>query len=230
MLDRIEDPQDLVAAQQRRASILARQGKLDQARQLLQSLPERSPEDTRMKLMAEVQLLRDNNQYKAAYELLGKATAKAPLDADLVYDQAMLAEKLGNLGEMERLLRQVIAAKPDYHQAYNALGYSLADHNMRLPEAKELIQKALTFAPGDPFISDSLGWVEFRMGNRAEALNILDTAYKARPDADIAAHLGEVLWTMGQHDRAQAVWKEGLLLNSEDETLLETLKRLRVKP
>ena len=140
----------------------------------------------------------------------------------------MLAEKMDNLPEMERLLRQVIAAKPDYHHAYNALGYSLAERNVRLPEAKELIQKALTFAPGDPFISDSLAWVEFRMGNKAEALRILDTAYKARPDAEIAAHLGEVLWSLGQRDRAQAIWREGLLLNSENDTLQETLKRLRV--
>jgi predicted Zn-dependent protease len=137
---------------------------------------------------------------------------------------------MGNLAEMERLLRQVIAAKPQYHHAYNALGYSLADRNMRLPEAKELIQKALTFAPGDPFISDSLGWVEFRMGNKAEALRILSEAYKTRPDAEIAAHLGEVLWSLGQRDRAQAIWKEGLLLNGESETLQETLKRLQIKP
>jgi tetratricopeptide (TPR) repeat protein len=229
-LDKIEDSQDLVAAQHRRASILARQGKMAEARKLLQSLPERSPDDARVKLLSEVQLLRENNQYKPAYELLAKANAKPPIDADLVYEQAMIAEKMGALDDMERLLRQVIAAKPDYHQAYNALGYSFADRNLRLPEAKSLIQKALTFAPDDPFISDSLGWVEFRMGNKAEALTILDKAYKSRPDADIAAHLGEVLWSLGQRERAQAVWKEGLLLNNEDETLLETLKRLHVKP
>jgi tetratricopeptide (TPR) repeat protein len=229
-LDRIDNPQDLVAAQSRRASILARQGKLEEARKLLRTLPDRNPGEMRVKLMAETQLLRENKQYKAAYDVLAQATAKSGFDADLVYDQAMLAEKMGNLPEMERLLRQVIAAKPDYHHAYNALGYSLAERSLRLPEAKELIQKALTFAPGDPFISDSLAWVEFRMGNKTEALRILDTAYKARPDADIAAHLGEVLWSMGQRDRAQAIWKEGLLLNTENDTLQQTLKRLRVKP
>ena len=229
-LDKIENPQDLVAAQHRRASILARQGKLEEARKLLRALPDRTPADARMKLMAETQLLREHKQYKAAYDLLAQAAAKPPFDADLVYDQAMMAEKMGNLPDMERLLRQVIAAKPDYHNAYNALGYSLAERNLRLPEAKELILKALTFAPDDPFISDSLAWVEYRMGNKGEALRILDTAYKARPDADIAAHLGEVLWSLGQRDRAQAIWKEGLLLNSENDTLQETLKRLRVKP
>jgi len=229
-LDRIDNSQDLTAAQSRRASLLAQQGKMDEARKLLRALPERNPGDARNKLLAEVQLLRDNKQYKAAYDLLAEATRRDPADNELIYDQAMLAEKLGNNADMERLLRQVIAAKPDYHPAYNALGYSLADRNIRLPEARQLIKKALDYAPGDPFISDSLGWVEFRMGNRDEALRILDTAYKARPDPEIAAHLGEVLWTIGQRDRAQAVWKEGLLLNAENETLQETLKRLRVKP
>ena len=229
-LDKIENSQDLVSAQNRRASILARQGKLEEGRKLLRALPERTPADARMKLMAEVNLLRENKQFKPAYDLLAAAATKDPGDTDLLYDQAMLAEKVGNLAEMERLLRQVIAAKPDYHHAYNALGYSFAERNIRLPEGKQLIQKALEYAPGDPFISDSLGWVEFRMGNRTEAVRILDTAYKAKPDAEIAAHLGEVLWSMGQRDRAQAVWKEGLLLNAENETLQETLKRLRVKP
>jgi tetratricopeptide (TPR) repeat protein len=120
--------------------------------------------------------------------------------------------------------------KPDYHHAYNALGFSLAERNQRLPEAKQLIQKALEFAPGDPFISDSLAWVEFRMGNQAEALRILQVAYKERPDAEIAAHLGEVLWTLGQRDQAQSVFREGVMLNAENETLMETMKRLKVKP
>ena len=229
-LDKIENSQDLVAAQNRRASLLARQGKLEEGRQLLRSIPERNPGDARNKLTAEVQLLRENKQYKAAYALLAAAIKRDPTDLELLYDQAMLAEKMGDNGDMERLLRQVIAAKPDYHPAYNALGYSFAERNMRLPEARQLIQKALEYAPGDPFISDSLGWVEFRLGNRSEALRILNTAYKSRPDAEIAAHLGEVLWAMGQRDRAQTVWKEGLLLNSENETLQDTLKRLRVKP
>jgi tetratricopeptide (TPR) repeat protein len=230
-LDKIQDPQDLVAAQQRRASILARQGKLEEARKLIRALPEREAGDARIKMLAEVQLLRDNKQYKAAFDVLAKANANAsePFDADLVYDQAMIAEKMGDLPDMEKLLREIMAKKPDYHHAYNALGYSFAERGVRLPEAKELIQKALTYAPDDPFISDSLGWVEFRMGNKAEALRILEAAYKARPDSDIAAHLGEVLWTMGQRDRAQSVWKEGLLLNSDNDTLQETLKRLHVK-
>jgi tetratricopeptide (TPR) repeat protein len=228
-LDRIENSQDLMAAQNRRASLLARQGKVEEARKLIRAVPERNPGDARMKLMAEIQLLREHKQYKAAYDLLGEAAARDKADTDLLYDQAMMAEKLNDFTDMERLLRLVITTKPDYHHAYNALGYSFADRNIRLTEAKQLIQKALEFAPGDPFISDSLGWAEFRMGNKAEALKILEVAYKQRPDAEIAAHLGEVLWSLGQRDRAQSIWREGMLLNNENETLLETLKRLRVK-
>ena len=228
-LNRIDNAQALISAQNRRACILARQGKVAEARKLLQSIPERNPTDARLKLTAEVQLLRDNKQYQAAYDLLAQAIARDPKDTELIYDQAMLAEKLERLDEMERLLRQLIAARPDYHHAYNALGYSLAERNVRLPEAKQLIQKALEFAPGDPFISDSLGWVEFRMGNKTEALRILEAAYKSRPDAEIAAHLGEVLWSLGQRERAQAIWKEGLLLNAENDTLQGTLKRLGVR-
>ncbi|MDB5753523.1 MAG: hypothetical protein JWP65_3944 [Ramlibacter sp.] len=229
-LDRIENSQDLMAAQSRRASILARQGRLDDARQLIRAVPERNPAEARMKLMSEINLLREHKQYRPAYELLAQASAKDPGETDLLYEQAMMAEKLGELAEMERLLRRIIAAKPDYHHAYNALGYSLAERNLRLPEARQLIQKALELAPGDPFISDSLAWVEFRMGNKAEALRILQAAYKDRPDPEIAAHLGEVLWSMGQVDQAQSIWREGLLQNGDNETLLETLKRLKVKP
>ncbi len=228
-LDRIENAQDMVSAQNRRASILAKQGRLDEARLLIRALPERSPEDVRTKLLAEVQLLRDNKQYKQAYDLLAKASEKEPTDTDLLYEQAMMAEKTKSFTDMERLLRLVIAAKPESHHAYNALGYSMADRNVRLPEAKQLIEKAVAFAPGDPFISDSLGWVEFRLGNKAEALRILEAAYKSRPDAEIAAHLGEVLWSMGQKERALTIWREGQLLANDNETLQETLKRLRVK-
>jgi tetratricopeptide (TPR) repeat protein len=226
---KIDNAQALVSAQSRRASLLAKQGKIEEARQLIRALPDRSPEDKRMKLLSEVQLLRDNQLYQPAYDVLAAALAINPTDHELLYDQAMMAEKLDRFAEMEKLLRQLIAAKPDHAQAYNALGYSMADRSVRLPEAKALIQKALEFAVGDPFITDSLGWVEFRMGNQAEAVKILEAAYKSKPDPEIAAHLGEVYWAVGQRDKAIAVWKEGMLLNGENETLLQTLKRLRVK-
>ncbi len=218
-----------VQTQSRRAALLARQGKMNEARELIRTLPVREPGDARTKLLAEANLLREFKQYAAAYDLLSPALAATPQDMDLAYEQAMLAEKLGRLDDMEQLLRRVIQTKPDYHAAYNALGYSLADRGLRLPEAKQLIQKALEFAPADPFIQDSLAWVEFRLGNRQEALRVIEIAYKARPDAEIAAHFGEILWSLGQRERAQLIWREGLQLNAENDTLLETLKRLQVK-
>ena len=180
-------------------------------------------------------MAKSNKQYQQAYDILSKIIASSKDDsegslADLQYDLAMMAEKLALLDDMERILRLVIAAKPQDPQAYNALGYSLAERNMRLPEAKALIQQAVKLAPQDPFIADSLGWVEFRMGNLAEAQRILEAAYKTKPDAEIAAHLGEVLWKQGLKDRATVVWKEGVNINKSNDTLVETLKRFGVKP
>ena len=228
-VSKIANSEDLMQAQTRRASILANNGKLAEGRQLIRSLPERNPGDAQLKLLAEIGLLRDMKQYQPAYDLLAEVIAKSPAEAELIYDQAMMAEKLNKLPEMESLLRRVIEIKPEFHNAYNALGYSLADRNMRLPEAKKLILKALEYVPNDPFIRDSLGWVEFRMGNQAEALKIFAEAFKAKPDPEIAAHFGEVLWSLGQRDRALAIWREGQMLNPENETLLETLKRLGAK-
>lgn len=228
-LKRIERSEDLLGAQLRRATLLGRQGKLEEALQLVHSQAEKSPADARLKIAAEIELLRGGKRYQEAYLLLAQASASNPDDFDLVYDEAMLAEKIGNLEEMERLLRKLIAAQPTNPHAYNALGYALAEHNTRLGEARQLILKSLEYAPGDPFITDSLGWVEFRSGNLAQAESILRGAFQARPDAEIAAHLGEVLWTMARHDDARKIWQEGLKINAGNETLLETLRRLRVK-
>lgn len=228
-LNKIDNSADMLQAQTRRASILASRGQLAEARQLIRGLPEREAGDARLKLLAEVGLLRDVKQYQAAYDLLARATKADPQESDLLYDQAMMAEKLNQLPEMERLLRRVIEVTPDAYNAYNALGYSFAERNMRLPEARQLILKALEFVPNDPFIRDSLAWVEFRLGNLAESAKIFADAFKSKPDAEIAAHFGEVLWVMGQRDKALAVWREGQLLNPENDTLVETLKRLKVR-
>ena len=226
-LARINSPQDAAKVQLRRAMVLAQQGRMDEARALVRQLPEKDADDARNKITLELQLLRDNQQEQAAYALLAQALQKFPGDAELSYELAISAEKLGRPDEMEQVLRSLILAKPDFHAAYNALGYSLADRNQRLPEARALVQKALQFAPDDPFIIDSLAWVEFRSGNLAESLALLQKAFSARPDAEIAAHLGEVLWTMNQRDQASAAWQEGLQLNRDNETLKSTILRLR---
>jgi tetratricopeptide (TPR) repeat protein len=229
-LKKIHSTTDSVRVGVRQAALLARQGKVFEAVALIRGLPENQPEAGRTKIVAEVQLLRDNGNPGEAYKAMEAAVLKFPEDADLKYDLAMMAEKAGKVEVMEQLMRQVIAAKPDYHAAYNALGYSLADRNVRLSEARQLVTKALEFSPKDPFIVDSLAWVEFRSGNVTEAARLLQGAFQERPDAEIAAHLGEVLWTLGQRDSAKAIWKEGFRLNPENATLLETTRRLNSLP
>jgi tetratricopeptide (TPR) repeat protein len=232
-LAKIDSPQALVSTQSRRASMLAKQGKLSEARELIRKLPERAgaegAADRRQKTLAEAQLLNGNKEYQAAYDILAQAVESSPTDHDMIYSMANAAEKLKRYSEMERLLLRAIEIKPDFAYAYNFLGYSMADRNVRLPEAKALLQKALEFVPGDPAITDSLGWVEFRMGNMKVAIALLEKAYKSYPNAEIGAHLAEVLWASGQRERATAIFKECMLLDKEDDVLIETLKRLRVK-
>jgi tetratricopeptide (TPR) repeat protein len=227
-LSKIEDPQRALEVQTRRASILARQGKLVQARELIRRVPERRPDDARAKLVAEAAMLREARHWRDAFEVLTGAAQRFNDDTDLLYEQAMMAEKIERPDEMERLLRRVIELKPDNAHAHNALGYSLADRGLRLAEARQLVRRALELAPGDPFITDSLGWVEFRLGNGDEALRLLRLAYGARPDTEIGAHLGEVLWTLGQRDEARSVWRKARGLDAANEVLRETLTRLRV--
>jgi tetratricopeptide (TPR) repeat protein len=227
-LAKIDNPQRAFEVQVRRASLLAREGKVAQARELIRRLPEASPEDARAKALAEAQILRDAKLWADANNVLAQANKRFPDDVDLIYEQSMMFEKLNRLADMERLLRRVIELKPDHQHAYNALGYSLAERNVRLPEARSLIRKALELSPGEPSITDSLGWVEYRLGNREEALRLLRDAYRGQPDAEIAAHLGEVLWVTGQTDEARAVWREGRKRDADNEVLRETLARLRV--
>jgi tetratricopeptide (TPR) repeat protein len=229
-LAQVDSPDLALAVAVQRADLLARQGQIDQARKVIEAVPERVPGDARIKLMAEAQMLRDNGQASAAYQLLTDALAKTPDDEQLLYDAAMTAERLNQLPDMERLLRRVIALKPDAADAYNALGYALADRNMRLPEAKELIEKAVSLAPNNPYIQDSLGWVEYRMGHAEQARTLLQGAYDKQPDTDIAAHLGEILWVLGRHDQAEAVWKKALQRDANNPVLLDTMKRLRARP
>jgi tetratricopeptide (TPR) repeat protein len=227
-LSHVDDPQRALEVQTRRAAIQARQGRIDEARELVRRTPERNADDARAKLVAEAGVLREVKRWADAFEVLSLANQRFPDDADLLYEQAMMAEKLDRLDEMERLLRRVIEIKPDNAQAFNALGYSLADRRIRLPEARQLIQRALELSPGDPFITDSLGWVEYRLGNREEALRLLRQAYATRPDAEIAAHLGEVLWSFGEQAEARRVWTEAKTRDAANDVLRETLSRLKV--
>lgn len=228
-LAKLDAPQRRLEVTYRRASLMARQGQLAKGRALLQALPGESDDEVRARLLAEAQLLREVRQWEPALTVLEQAGQRFPEDANIVYEQAMMAEKLGRLEQMETLLRKVMVLKPEHYHAYNALGYSLAERNMRLEEAKSLIAKALQYAPSEPFIVDSLGWVEFRLGNHQEALRLLRQAYGSRPDAEIAAHLGEVLWVVGEREEALKVWNEGARRDPKNEALRETRQRLKAQ-
>ncbi|MFO1339963.1 MAG: tetratricopeptide repeat protein [Burkholderiaceae bacterium] len=228
-LDRIEPARVDMAALSRRASLLARAGKLDQARALVRDGAARDQPDARTRLLAEAQVLRDQHRYAESYELLLGGVRKDPDDTTLMYELAMVADRLNRYDDMEALLRRVIALKPEDHQAHNALGYSLADRNVRLNEALGLVQRAVSLAPHDPFIIDSLGWVEYRLGHNDEAIKLLRRSLLARPHVEVAAHLGEVLWATGQRDEALRIWREGREREADNDVLQETLARLKVK-
>jgi tetratricopeptide (TPR) repeat protein len=211
-------------ARVRIANAIAKQGRLDEARAFLRSAGGEGEPPVQL-LVAESQLLREANLHKEAFDLLGGALGKTPDQPDLLYDHALTAEKLDRFDVLESNLKRLIQLRPEYAHAYNALGYSYADRNLRLPEAKQLIEKALQLAPEDYFIVDSMGWVLYRMGDLKGAVAQLRRAWVGRPDGEIGAHLGEVLWVLGERDEARRIWQEALKLSPENDTLQKTLKR-----
>lgn len=221
---------DPIKLASRRADLLTQQGRQDEARQVLAQIKTNNAEQATRKTLVQSMWLRENKLADQAYNLLKQAMAEQPQNTDLMSEMAMVSEKLKRFDEMESVLRELMKRKPEDPHAFNALGYSLADRNVRLDEARQLITQALKLAPEDAYIQDSLGWVAYRQGQHAEALKILQAAFKARPDAEIAAHLGEVLWIMGQRQEAGTVWREGLLLKADNDTLVETMKRFQFKP
>jgi Flp pilus assembly protein TadD len=225
--DQVRDGEQAFGARLRTASAMAKSGKVDAARDYLQKVAADSPEQEIQLLVAEAQLLRDANRSKEAFALLGEALGREPDQPELLYDYALTAEKLERFDLLEENLRKLIKVRPDYAHAYNALGYSFAERNLRLPEARKLIEKALELSPEDYFIIDSLGWVQYREGDLKGAATTLRRAYGGRPDAEIGAHFGEVLWMLGQREEANNVWQESLKTAPDNETLLKTIKRLR---
>ncbi|MCA1856121.1 tetratricopeptide repeat protein [Massilia oculi] len=221
------EPQLLLSAQLRRAQVLGKQGDLAGGRKLLAGLKPTEPAQQAQVAVAEVQLLRDAGRVLEAYSLMEGAVRRFPKNPDLLYDFALLAEKIGRVDVMEKALREVMTLAPDNHHAYNALGYSLAERNVRLNEALALVTRALEMAPGDPFIMDSMGWVQYRLGKLDEAEKYLRDAYALRRDPEIAVHLGEVLFQKGQQAAAQELWREARAKDPQNDTLRSTLARLR---
>jgi len=217
----------LVQARARQAALLARSGRLDEAQTLLAATRGGNDAQNVRLIQAQAELLREDKQHATAFDVLSEGLKRFPDAADLLYDRAMVAEKLGKLDVLEVDLRRVIVLRPDDAQAYNALGYTLADRTDRLAEAIILLDKALSLAPDDPFILDSFGWAQYRSGNLARAQEYLERAYKVRPDPEIAAHLGEVMWARGQREAANSMWQGSLQSHPQNELLLETIHRLK---
>jgi tetratricopeptide (TPR) repeat protein len=219
--------EQFMPAQIRTAQVLSKQGDLDGARKFLRNVNAANTEQRAQLIIAEAQLLREANQPKEAFVIVERGLGDLPDQPDLLYDYAMLAEKLERVDLLESSLRKLIKLRPDHAHAYNALGYSLADRNVRLDEAKELIETALKLSPDDSFIIDSMGWVLYRQGRTEEALKELQRAYAGRQDPEIAAHLGEVLWVLGRRSEAQKVWDAALAKAPSNDVLTKTVQRLK---
>jgi tetratricopeptide (TPR) repeat protein len=221
----VEAGDQYVASHARYAVILARQARVEEARAYLRELNPRNEPQRIQLVQAEAQLLREVREYQESYDVLRRALDAQPDHPDLLYDVALAAEKVDRLDVVEASLRKLIALQPEHAQAYNALGYTLADRTDRFAEAYDYIEKALELSPGDPFILDSMGWVKFRMGHIAEGLEYLRRAYEQRPDPEIAAHLGEALWAKGQREEAQQVWQEALKAHPDSVELQKVIRR-----
>jgi tetratricopeptide (TPR) repeat protein len=228
-LEQIESGDIYFPAQLKQAQLIAKKGDLAGARKLLSELDADNEREQVAVITTEGQMLREASKMPDAFAVYQAGLKRFPKNTDLMYDYAMLAEKNNKLDIMESLLRKVITLTPDNQHAYNALGYSFAERNIRLPEAYKLIEKALQLAPEDPFIMDSMGWVQFRLGNLKEAESLLRRAYGLRPDPEIAVHLGEVLWVKGLKDDAQKLWRDVKTKDPKNDSLKNTLARFQVK-
>ena len=229
LLDKIQEPSARHNARVRQAAIRAQQGRVDDALAILDTSDPQSLEEEVLTASAGAQMLREAKRPLEAIKRLEAANERMPDTVEIKYELAMMYERNERLNDTERLLREVIALDPGHAHSYNALGYSLADRNQRLPEALKLITRALEIAPNDPFIMDSMGWIKFRLGDYVTAVQYLEKAYRVRPEADIAAHLGEALWMLGQRDAAIEIWKKALAKEADNATLQETIKRLGVR-
>ena len=217
---------DYLPAQLRQSDILMSNGSVAEASKRLATAREAQPDYAIQLYLIEAETLANNNQSDRAWQVLGQALKQYPDDLNLLYTRAMLAEKRDDLSQMEKDLRAIIKREPDNAMALNALGYTLSDRTTRYAEAKVLIERAHTLNPEDPAVLDSLGWVNYRLGNLDEAERLLRQALERFPDHEVAAHLGEVLWANGKQREARKVWSKALEQQPDSPILRSTLRRL----
>jgi tetratricopeptide (TPR) repeat protein len=216
-------------AQLRIGILLALLGKPDEGLAKLEALSEAQTNwALRVKAyIAQGEILRSEKRFKEGVELYSRALQQKPDDTTLLYARGLMAEKVDRLDMAEADLLEVISKEPNNADALNALGYTLADRTTRYDEALVYIKRAAELVPDDPAILDSLGWVSYRQGNTAEAIKWLSQAFAQLEDAEIAAHYGEVLWSVNQKDKAREIWNKGKANDAENPVLVETLKRIK---
>jgi tetratricopeptide (TPR) repeat protein len=217
---------DYLPAQLRQADILMSNGRTDEAEKRLAAAREAEPDYAIQLYLIQAETLSANNQGERAWKVLQQALLQYPDDLNLLYTRAMQAEKRNDLAQMEKDLRLIIKRDPENAMALNALGYTLSDRTTRYDEAKVLIEQAHKLNPEDPAVLDSLGWVNYRLGNLDEAERLLRMALERFPDQEVAAHLGEVLWANGKQREARQIWEKFLKEQPESPILRSTIKRL----
>lgn len=220
----VQEGENYFDSQVRLGLIIAKQGRVEDARAHIRGIRTAGAEQQAVLVQAEAELLTEEKRYDEAMRVYDAALAGDD-NADLLYARAMLAEKMDRLDLLEGDLRKILEQQPDHPQALNALGYTLADRTDRHQEAYELIKRALELSPGDFYILDSMGWVLYRLGRMDEAIKYLQEAIALRPDPEIAAHLGEVLWVTGNKDAAREVWDTALKATPDDTSLLDVIRR-----
>lgn len=221
----VSDRKHLFTARLHLATVVSELEGADAALEQLETVtPDDEEEFVRLALTKEL-ILRDAHDLPRAKSVLDDAVARYPGNSDLLYAHGLLAAQLDQIDEHEKDMRALLAEDPNNAQALNALGYTLADATDRIQEAYTLISKALSMQPDDPFILDSMGWVQYRMGNQQDAIDYLERALSKRDDPEIAAHLGEVLWVAGQKDRAREIWAQAKKANPDNDILNETIER-----
>lgn len=208
------------------AEIIAKKESVDKALRFLDELKPNSPDEKLTLIQSKASFLTRANRHQEAFQIMQNEASNFPHSPEFKFDYALLADKLNKYDLMEKLLREAIKIKPDYAVAYNALGYSYADRNINLEDAKKYIEVALSISPNNHYILDSMGWLYYRLGKLDSALSFIQKAYDVQPDPEIAAHLGEILWVQGRKKEANDIWDLSLQSFPDNEILKETFKRL----
>jgi predicted Zn-dependent protease len=226
----VQEGRQFLPAQLKAAQLLIRQEDIYAARDYLTHRRSEFPDFNIALVQLEVELLINNEQIEEAYQLVDTALIESPDSTKLLYSRGLLAEKLGNIGQLETDLRHIISLSPNNAEAINALGYTLANKTDRIGEALSLIKQAMELAPNNPAIIDSLGWAYYRQGDLNQALDLLQKAFNAFPDHEVAAHLGEVLWKLKRNSDAKSIWQKGLEQKPNSSIIKETLQRFNLDP